>query len=235
MPAKPPRTPQLDLVVIPVQACGTSTNLRALHVCTGRSPRLRRVPDRARAVAAAVLGRVATRWCGSTTSPGARACEGLSATAFRRCDPAFATATGAWTASLSHDSTPPCRRTRGPRRGPACSAITGLPIAAIRRLPDIRACLRKPELSECSPAEIVNSYDNAILYTDHVWRASFTPSGENGSQRGPHLPVRSRRVTLEAGIYLHGLPYGISRMCAEVPRGLAVRWPGADGGSAVPA
>ena len=75
------------------------------------------------------------------------------------------------------------------------------------------------ELSECSPAEIVNSYDNAILYSDHVLAGVIhflqtQPDRDTGliyvSDHGESLG--------EAGIYLHGLPYGIApAVQREVP------------------
>jgi lipid A ethanolaminephosphotransferase len=67
------------------------------------------------------------------------------------------------------------------------------------------------ELNDCSTAEIVNAYDNAVLYTDHVLASIIgflkTQSGRDAglvyvSDHGESLG--------EAGMYLHGLPYRIA-------------------------
>jgi lipid A ethanolaminephosphotransferase len=70
------------------------------------------------------------------------------------------------------------------------------------------ACKTK-ELSECSQDELINAYDNSILYTDyfldqvivllennrHHYEASMIYIGDHGESLG------------ENGVYLHGLPY----------------------------
>ncbi len=75
------------------------------------------------------------------------------------------------------------------------------------------------ELSDCSQAEIVNGYDNAILYTDHVL-ASIIRYLETQSGRDTGLIyVSDHGESLgESGLYLHGLPYRIApAVQREVP------------------
>jgi lipid A ethanolaminephosphotransferase len=70
------------------------------------------------------------------------------------------------------------------------------------------ACKTK-ELSECSQEELINTYDNSILYTDYFlnqvidllennvdhYEVSMIYIGDHGESLG------------ENGVYLHGLPY----------------------------
>jgi len=75
------------------------------------------------------------------------------------------------------------------------------------------------ELSDCSRAEIVNAYDNAVLYTDHVV-ASIIRYLETQSGRDAGLIyVSDHGESLgESGLYLHGLPYRIApAVQREVP------------------
>ena len=75
------------------------------------------------------------------------------------------------------------------------------------------------ELSECSQEEIVNAYDNAILYTDHVL-ASLIRYLETQTGRDTGLIyVSDHGESLgESGFYLHGLPYRIApAVQREVP------------------
>jgi lipid A ethanolaminephosphotransferase len=76
------------------------------------------------------------------------------------------------------------------------------------------------ELRDCTTAEIVNAYDNAILYTDRVladtiaflerqqdrYEVALVYASDHGESLGEH------------GLYLHGLPYAIApREQLEVP------------------
>jgi lipid A ethanolaminephosphotransferase len=68
------------------------------------------------------------------------------------------------------------------------------------------------ELRNCTRAEVVNAYDNAILYTDHVL-ASLIHALEQraGSVDAALLYLSDHGESLgEAGFYLHGLPYSIA-------------------------
>lgn len=70
----------------------------------------------------------------------------------------------------------------------------------------------KSELRECSREEIVNSYDNAIRYTDHVlaraigmlkgWQPRYDVGLMYVSDHGESLG--------EKGLYLHGMPYAVA-------------------------
>lgn len=68
------------------------------------------------------------------------------------------------------------------------------------------------ELGRCSRAEIVNAFDNTILYTDHVLAKTIRLMKENaGAFDAAMLFVSDHGESLgENGIYLHGLPYAIA-------------------------
>lgn len=71
---------------------------------------------------------------------------------------------------------------------------------------------RTAELMRCSKAEIVNAYDNSILYTDHVL-ASVAKLLEKHQDRlaGAMIYMSDHGESLgENGIYLHGAPYAIA-------------------------
>lgn len=82
------------------------------------------------------------------------------------------------------------------------------PDAFRRFLPDCATA----ELRNCSRAEVVNAYDNAILYTDHVLarviRAlNHDPLGVDSAM----IYVSDHGESLgEHGLYLHGMPYSIA-------------------------
>ena len=68
------------------------------------------------------------------------------------------------------------------------------------------------ELRKCTRDQVVNSYDNAILYTDHVL-ASLVHALEKhaGTLDAAMLYLSDHGESLgEAGLYLHGLPYAIA-------------------------
>ncbi|WP_428843140.1 phosphoethanolamine transferase [Sinorhizobium terangae] len=82
------------------------------------------------------------------------------------------------------------------------------PEAYRRFTPDCRT----PELMRCTTAEIVNAYDNTILYTDHVL-ASVAKLLEKHQDRlaGAMIYMSDHGESLgENGIYLHGAPYAIA-------------------------
>ena len=83
------------------------------------------------------------------------------------------------------------------------------------------------ELSECSADQIVNSYDNAILYTDHVLAAVVRYlEAQEGSQCRADLPLRPRGVTRRgrhlpprsAVRDLPGRPARSADACLVIPR-----------------
>jgi lipid A ethanolaminephosphotransferase len=68
------------------------------------------------------------------------------------------------------------------------------------------------QLRDCSRAAVVNTYDNAILYTDHVLALVIRALRQD--PRGLHsamIYVSDHGESLgEHGLYLHGLPYAIA-------------------------
>ncbi|MBL4631665.1 MAG: phosphoethanolamine--lipid A transferase [Paraglaciecola sp.] len=68
------------------------------------------------------------------------------------------------------------------------------------------------ELSQCSQSEIINSYDNAIRYTDHFLAEIIELLQTNSAQYNTGmLYVSDHGESLgENGIYLHGLPYAFA-------------------------
>ncbi|MDI7861688.1 phosphoethanolamine transferase [Rhizobiaceae bacterium n13] len=71
---------------------------------------------------------------------------------------------------------------------------------------------RTGELSECSSEEIVNAYDNTILFTDHVL-AGIIGKLEDRSDKmaGAMFYMSDHGESLgENGLYLHGAPYFIA-------------------------
>jgi lipid A ethanolaminephosphotransferase len=68
------------------------------------------------------------------------------------------------------------------------------------------------DLGRCSRAEIVNAYDNALLYTDHLLAALVTKlQAHERDVDVAMLYVSDHGESLgEAGLYLHGMPYAIA-------------------------
>jgi lipid A ethanolaminephosphotransferase len=75
------------------------------------------------------------------------------------------------------------------------------------------------DLGKCSREEIVNSYDNAVLYTDHFLAQTIQRLRVQTSHAAAMLYVSDHGESLgENNIYLHGLPYAIApREQTEVP------------------
>jgi len=71
---------------------------------------------------------------------------------------------------------------------------------------------RSDDLRTCSREQIVNAYDNALLYTDHVLAELIGAlQAEAGRVDGALLYVSDHGESLgEANLYLHGLPYAIA-------------------------
>lgn len=68
------------------------------------------------------------------------------------------------------------------------------------------------ELRDCSREQVVNAYDNAILYTDHVLAHIVkTLAAESPRLDTAMLYVSDHGESLgEKGLYLHGIPYSIA-------------------------
>lgn len=76
-----------------------------------------------------------------------------------------------------------------------------------------------PDLGKCAQETIVNSYDNALLYTDHFLDQAIRKLQAQTSHDAAMLYVSDHGESLgEKGIYLHGLPYAIApKEQTEVP------------------
>jgi lipid A ethanolaminephosphotransferase len=68
------------------------------------------------------------------------------------------------------------------------------------------------ELRDCTRQQVVNAYDNAILYTDHVLASLVKILGEQSPRLdSAMLYVSDHGESLgEKGLYLHGIPYAIA-------------------------
>jgi lipid A ethanolaminephosphotransferase len=68
------------------------------------------------------------------------------------------------------------------------------------------------ELRDCTREEVVNAYDNAILYTDHVLAQIVTALASAADRLDTAmLYVSDHGESLgEKGLYLHGIPYSIA-------------------------
>lgn len=67
------------------------------------------------------------------------------------------------------------------------------------------------DLGQCTQQEIVNSYDNALLYTDHFLDQTIQALKAQSTHDAAMLYVSDHGESLgEKGIYLHGLPYAIA-------------------------
>jgi len=68
-----------------------------------------------------------------------------------------------------------------------------------------------PDLGKCSREQIVNSYDNALLYTDHFLDQVIHRLKAQRSHDAAMIYVSDHGESLgEKGFYLHGLPYAIA-------------------------
>jgi lipid A ethanolaminephosphotransferase len=90
------------------------------------------------------------------------------------------------------------------------------PSAFRRFTPDCQTA----ELRDCTREAVVNAYDNAILYTDHVLSEMIDRLAAAGDRLDTALLyVSDHGESLgEAGLYLHGIPYAIApRVQTHVP------------------
>ena len=71
---------------------------------------------------------------------------------------------------------------------------------------------RHDDLGRCSVPEIVNAYDNAVLYTDHVLASLVTTlNAHAGTVDSAMLFVSDHGESLgEKGLFLHGIPHAIA-------------------------
>jgi lipid A ethanolaminephosphotransferase len=67
------------------------------------------------------------------------------------------------------------------------------------------------ELRKCTREQVVNAYDNAVLYTDHVLAGLVGTLAQGTAFDTAMLYVSDHGESLgENGLYLHGLPYSIA-------------------------
>lgn len=68
------------------------------------------------------------------------------------------------------------------------------------------------QLRDCTREEVVNAYDNAILYTDHVLATMVTSLAQSADRMdSAMLYVSDHGESLgEKGLYLHGIPYAFA-------------------------
>lgn len=70
---------------------------------------------------------------------------------------------------------------------------------------------RTAELGKCTRGQIVNAYDNAILYTDDFLAKTIALLSAQKSHDTAMIYVSDHGESLgEAGLYLHGVPYAIA-------------------------
>ena len=81
------------------------------------------------------------------------------------------------------------------------------PPAFARHLPECR----DDDLRRCSVEEIVNAYDNAILYTDHLLASTIAKLAAHADKvDSVLLYVSDHGESLgEKGLFLHGVPWAI--------------------------
>ena len=70
---------------------------------------------------------------------------------------------------------------------------------------------RTGDLGDCSRQQIVNAYDNALLYTDHVLGSTIRLLQAQTRYDAALLYVSDHGESLgEKGLYLHGMPYAFA-------------------------
>jgi lipid A ethanolaminephosphotransferase len=68
-----------------------------------------------------------------------------------------------------------------------------------------------PDLGRCSRQEIVNAYDNALSYTDHVLASAIGKLARRTDMDTALIYMSDHGESLgEKGLYLHGVPYAIA-------------------------
>ena len=68
-----------------------------------------------------------------------------------------------------------------------------------------------PDLGGCSRQQIVNSYDNAVLYTDHFLARTIQALGRMDDYDTAMIYLSDHGESLgEKGLYLHGMPWAIA-------------------------
>lgn len=205
-----------------VTACGSATevSLPCMFAAVGRRDYDRDRIERSESLLH-VLDRagVATLWRDNQT--GCKGvCDGLPFQSFRH---AVAKCGGACPDEVLLDGLP---RIVDARRGDQVVVLHMLGNhgpSYFRRYPAdaerFRPACRSDELADCSIAEIVNAYDNAILHTDAVLARLVRMLAARDDVDTAMLYVSDHGESLgESGLFLHGVPYAIApRVQTKVP------------------
>lgn len=70
---------------------------------------------------------------------------------------------------------------------------------------------REEEISKCSPEELINAYDNTLLYTDHFLTTLITELQTLANTSSAMMYISDHGESLgEHGLYLHGTPYSFA-------------------------
>lgn len=79
-----------------------------------------------------------------------------------------------------------------------------------KRTPDpfakFQPTCRQADFSKCTQEEIVNAYDNSIVYTDHILNSLIEVLGAEKSAALMYASDHGESLG-EKGMYLHGAPY----------------------------
>jgi lipid A ethanolaminephosphotransferase len=76
-----------------------------------------------------------------------------------------------------------------------------------------RPVCRTNQLENCTPEQIVNAYDNSIVYTDHMLARTITLLKAQSARFDTALLYVSdhgESLGEDGGVYLHGLPWAIA-------------------------
>jgi lipid A ethanolaminephosphotransferase len=77
-----------------------------------------------------------------------------------------------------------------------------------KRFDVFRPACRTVDLGKCGPGELLNAYDNTILFTDYLLDRVITMLKALGDQEAVMVYVSDHGESLgEQGLYLHGTPY----------------------------
>lgn len=213
-----PELAQLDLAVFPrVQACGTSTEVSVpcLFAPIGRrdydADRISREESLLN-----VLARVGMKVVWIDNQSGCKGvCDGLPQRRLNgNVDPTFCDGERC----LDGIMLPELQRAVAGETGDLVVVLHMLgnhgPAYSRRYPPEFRRyapTCEELDISECSQPEIVNAYDNAILYTDHVLASLIHYLAGMSSRDTGLIYVSDHGESLgENGLYLHGLPWRIA-------------------------
>lgn len=74
-----------------------------------------------------------------------------------------------------------------------------------------RPACRTAQLGDCSHEELINAYDNAVLYTDHFLASTIELLRQQTDRDTALIYVSDHGESLgEHGLYLHGIPYALA-------------------------